>query len=52
VHDALDGEDAPTLSPNTHLAFCDATVAMLDLARGADKDSRHFTGQICLVRGH
>ncbi len=33
VHDAQDGEDAPTHSLNTHLAFSDAqTEAMLDLA--------------------
>jgi hypothetical protein len=39
VHDALDGEDAPTRSLNTHLTFSDAqTVAMLDPAACADKD--------------
>jgi hypothetical protein len=39
VDDALDGENAPTQSLNTHLAFGDAqTVAMLDPAASADKD--------------
>ena len=49
VHDALDGEDAPTDSLNPHLAFGDATVAMLDLATSADKDSRplHRTEMSC-----
>jgi hypothetical protein len=37
--DARYGEDAPTHSLNTHLAFSDAqTQAMLDPAAGADKD--------------
>jgi hypothetical protein len=37
----VDGEDAPTLSINTHLAFGDAqTVAMLNLGRTSDKAKR------------
>ena len=50
MRDATDGEDAPTKPLNTHLAFGDAqTVAMLDLAAGAYKESRvlHRTEMSC-----
>jgi hypothetical protein len=41
---------ASTQLINTHLAFGDAqTLAMLDPARSADKETRHFTGQKCLA---